>query len=30
MLLYIDLPVATRQDFMKDKEKVYRDKVLGV
>jgi hypothetical protein len=28
MLLYIDLPVATRQDFMKDKEKAYRDKVL--
>jgi DNA methylase len=28
-LIYIDPPFATRQDFMKDKEKDYRDKVLG-
>ena len=28
-LIYIDPPFATRQDFMKDKEKAYRDKVLG-
>lgn len=28
-LVYIDPPFATRQDFMKDKEKAYRDKVLG-
>ena len=26
-LIYIDPPFATRQDFMKDKEKAYRDKV---
>ena len=25
-LIYIDPPFATRQDFMKDKEKAYRDK----
>jgi DNA modification methylase len=28
-LIYIDPPFATRQDFMKDKEKAYRDKILG-
>lgn len=28
-LIYIDPPFATRQDFMKDKEKAYRDKVIG-
>lgn len=28
-LIYIDPPFATRQDFMKDEEKAYRDKVLG-
>lgn len=28
-LIYIDPPFATRQDFMKDKETAYRDKVLG-
>jgi DNA modification methylase len=28
-LIYIDPPFATRHDFMKDKEKAYRDKVLG-
>src|SRR5262245_2443568 len=28
-LIYIDPPFATRQDFMKDSEKAYRDKVLG-
>jgi DNA modification methylase len=28
-LIYIDPPFATRQDFMKDKEKAYRDKVYG-
>ena len=28
-LIYIHPPFATRQDFMKDKEKAYRDKVLG-
>jgi len=28
-LIYNDPPFATRQDFMKDKEKAYRDKVLG-
>src|SRR5262245_4249997 len=28
-LVYIDPPFATRQDFMKDKEKAYRNKVLG-
>ncbi|MGA3117051.1 MAG: site-specific DNA-methyltransferase [Syntrophobacteraceae bacterium] len=28
-LIYIDPPFATRKDFMKDKEKAYRDKVLG-
>jgi len=28
-LVYIDPPFATRKDFMKDKEKAYRDKVLG-
>ncbi len=28
-LVYIDPPFATRQDFMKDREKAYRDKVLG-
>src|ERR1043166_4913796 len=29
MLIYIDPPFATRQDFMKDREKAYRDKVIG-
>ena len=28
-LIYIDPPFATKQDFMKDGEKVYRDKVIG-
>lgn len=28
-LIYIDPPFATSQDFMKDKEKAYRDKVVG-
>jgi 16S rRNA G966 N2-methylase RsmD len=28
-LIYIDPPFATRQDFMTDKEKAYRDKVIG-
>jgi len=28
-LIYIDPPFVTRQDFMKDREKAYRDKVLG-
>jgi len=28
-LVYIDPPFATRQDFMKDKEKAYRDKIHG-
>src|SRR5438445_12069954 len=28
-LIYIDPPFATKQDFMKDREKAYRDKVLG-
>jgi DNA modification methylase len=28
-LVYIDPPFATRQDFMKDREKAYRDKVIG-
>lgn len=28
-LIYIDPPFATKQDFMKDKEKAYRDKVEG-
>ncbi len=28
-LIAVDPPFATRQDFMKDKEKAYRDKVLG-
>lgn len=28
-LIYIDPPFATKQDFMKDKEKAYRDKVFG-
>jgi len=28
-LIYIDPPFATKQDFMKDKEKAYRDKVIG-
>jgi site-specific DNA-methyltransferase (adenine-specific)/adenine-specific DNA-methyltransferase len=28
-LIYIDPPFATKQDFMKDKEKAYRRKVLG-
>jgi hypothetical protein len=28
-LVYIDPPFATRQDFMKDKERAYRDKVQG-
>lgn len=28
-LIYIDPPFATRQDFMKDKEKAYRDKIIG-
>ena len=28
-LIYIDPPFATKQDFMKNGEKVYRDKVIG-
>lgn len=28
-LVYIDPPFATKRDFMKDKEKAYRDKVIG-
>ncbi|NOU14007.1 MAG: site-specific DNA-methyltransferase [Methylococcaceae bacterium] len=28
-LVYIDPPFATKQDFMKDREKAYRDKVMG-
>jgi DNA modification methylase len=28
-LIYIDPPFATKQDFLKDKEKAYRDKVIG-
>jgi DNA modification methylase len=28
-LIYIDPPFATKQDFMKDREKAYRDKVVG-
>jgi DNA modification methylase len=28
-LIYIDPPFATKQDFFKDKEKAYRDKVYG-
>ena len=28
-LIYIDPPFATKQDFMKDKEKAYQDKVIG-
>jgi len=28
-LIYIDPPFATRGDFMKDKEKAYKDKVFG-
>lgn len=28
-LVYIDPPFATKQDFMKDREKAYRDKVFG-
>ena len=28
-LVYIDPPFATKQDFLKDKEKAYRDKVTG-
>jgi DNA modification methylase len=28
-LIYIDPPFATKQDFMKDREKAYRDKVIG-
>lgn len=28
-LIYIDPPFATKQDFMKDEEKAYRDKVIG-
>ena len=28
-LMYIDPPFATKQDFMKDGEKVYQDKVIG-
>src|SRR5260221_12117352 len=28
-LIYIDPPFATKKDFMKDKEKAYRDKVIG-
>ena len=29
-LVYIDPPFATKQDFMKDREKAYRDKIIGV
>lgn len=28
-LIYIDPPFATKKDFMRDKEKAYRDKVIG-
>lgn len=28
-LIYIDPPFATKQDFMKDEEKAYKDKVVG-
>jgi site-specific DNA-methyltransferase (adenine-specific)/adenine-specific DNA-methyltransferase len=28
-LIYIDPPFATKQDFMKDEEKAYRDKIIG-
>lgn len=28
-LIYIDPPFATKQDFMKDREKAYRDKLIG-
>jgi len=28
-LIYIDPPFATKQDFMKDREKAYRDKIIG-
>ena len=28
-LIYIDPPFAIKQDFMKDREKVYRDKIIG-
>ena len=28
-LIYIDPPFATKQDFMKDEEKSYRDKIIG-
>jgi len=28
-LIYIDPPFATKNDFMKDKEKAYRDKIIG-
>jgi site-specific DNA-methyltransferase (adenine-specific)/adenine-specific DNA-methyltransferase len=28
-LVYIDPPFSTKQDFMKDREKAYRDKVIG-
>lgn len=29
-LIYIDPPFSTKQDFMKDREKAYRDKVIGI
>lgn len=28
-LIYIDSPFATKQDFMKDRKKAYRDKIIG-
>ncbi|MHB8122188.1 MAG: site-specific DNA-methyltransferase [Desulfuromonadaceae bacterium] len=28
-LIYIDPPFATKQDFFKDREKAYRDKIIG-
>ena len=28
-LIYIDPPFATKQDFMKDREKAYQDKIIG-
>jgi site-specific DNA-methyltransferase (adenine-specific)/adenine-specific DNA-methyltransferase len=28
-LVYIDPPFATKQDFMKDREKAYQDKIIG-
>ncbi len=28
-LIYIDPPFATKQDFMKEREKAYRDKIIG-